>query len=73
MGSTEEMVFAYDDSRERGLRATSPVGVQKAMPNAAAAAVGLECGAKASITTPECADASGSAAIAQAWREIMSG
>jgi meromycolic acid 3-oxoacyl-[acyl-carrier protein] synthase II len=73
MGSTDEMVVAYDEIRERGIRAIGPLGVQKAMPNAAAAAVGLERGAKASITTPVSADASGTEAIAQAWREIVLG
>jgi beta-ketoacyl ACP synthase len=73
MGSTDEMVVAYDDIRERGIRAIGPLGVQKAMPNAAAAAVGLERGAKAGITTPVSADASGAEAIAQAWRELVLG
>ena len=73
MGTTEEWVPAYDDIRERGLRAISPLGVQKAMPNAAAVAVGLERKAKAGITTPACACASGTEAIAQAWRQIVLG
>ncbi len=73
MGSTEEWISAYDDIRARGVRAIGPLGVQKAMPNAAAAAVGLERGAKAGITTPVSADASGAEAIAQAWREIVLG
>jgi beta-ketoacyl ACP synthase len=73
MGSTEEWIPAYDDFRERGIRAISPLGVQKAMPNAAAAAVGLERGAKAGITTPVSACASGAEAIAFAWRSIVLG
>jgi len=73
MGSTEEWIAAYDEIRERGMRAISPFGVQKAMPNAAAAAVGLERGAKAGITTPVCSGASGTEAIAQAWRGIVLG
>jgi beta-ketoacyl ACP synthase len=73
MGSTDEMIDAYDDIRERGVRAISPLGVQKAMPNAAAAAVGLERKAKAGVTTPVSACASGAEAIAQAWREIVLG
>ena len=73
MGSTEEWIPAYDDFRERGVRAISPLGVQKAMPNAAAAAVGLERGAKAGITTPVSACASGAEAIAFAWRSIVLG
>ncbi len=73
MGSTEEMVFFYDDMRERGIRAIGPLGVQKAMPNAAAAAVGLERGAKAGVITPVSACAAGAEAIAHAWRNIVLG
>ncbi|SPM32000.1 3-oxoacyl-ACP synthase KasB [Mycobacterium terramassiliense] len=73
MGSSEEMVFSYDDMRARGLRAVSPLGVQKYMPNGAAAAVGLEWHAKAGVITPVSACASGSEGIAQAWRNIVFG
>ena len=73
MGSTEEWITAYDEIRKRGIRAISPLGVQKAMPNAAPAAVGLEHGAKAGITTSVSACASGAEAIAQAWRNIVLG
>lgn len=73
MGSTEEFVRVSDDIRERGIRAISPLGVQQAMPNAAAAAVGLERGAKAGIFTPVSACASGAQAIAMAWRNIVLG
>jgi beta-ketoacyl ACP synthase len=73
MGSTEEFVWVNDDIRQRGIRAISPIGVQKAMPNAAAAAVGLERGAKAGILTPVSACASGAEAIALAWRNIVLG
>jgi beta-ketoacyl ACP synthase len=73
MGSSEEMVFSYDDMRARGLKAVSPLGVQKYMPNSAAAAVGLERHAKAGVITPVSACASGSEGIAQAWRNIVFG
>lgn len=73
MGSTQEFIEVNDDFLKRGLKAISPVGVQKAMPNAAAAAVGLERGAKAGILTPVSADASGAEAIALAWRNIVFG
>jgi beta-ketoacyl ACP synthase len=73
MGSTEEFVRVHDEIRERGIRAISPFGVQKAMPNAAAAAVGLERGAKAGIVMPVSACASGAEAIALAWRNIVFG
>ena len=73
MGSTEEFVSFHDEFRRRGIRAVSPVGVQQAMPNAAAAAVGLERRAKAGILTPVSACASGAEAIALAWRNIVLG
>jgi beta-ketoacyl ACP synthase len=73
MGSTEEFVRVNDDIRIRGIRAISPLGVQQAMPNAAAAAVGLERGARAGIFTPVSACASGAQAIALAWRNIVLG
>jgi beta-ketoacyl ACP synthase len=73
MGSTEEFVQFNDELRQRGIRAISPLGVQKAMPNAAAAAVGLERGAKAGIITPVSGCASGAEAVALAWRNIVLG
>ncbi len=73
MGSTEEFVWVNDEIRQRGIRAISPLGVQKAMPNAAAAAVGLERGARAGILTPVSACASGAEAIALVWRNIVLG
>lgn len=73
MGSTEELVFGYDDIRARGIRAVSPLSVQKYMPNGAAAAVGLERHAKAGVIAPVSACASGAEAIAQAWRQIVLG
>ena len=73
MGSTEEMIYAYDDMRARGMKAVSPLAVQKYMPNAASAAVGLERNAKAGVITPVSACASGSEGIAHAWRNIVLG
>ncbi|WP_374025588.1 3-oxoacyl-ACP synthase KasB [Mycobacterium sp. HNNTM2301] len=73
LGSSEEMVFSYDDMRARGMKAVSPLGVQKYMPNGAAAAVGLERHAKAGVITPVSACASGSEGVAQAWRNIVFG
>ena len=63
----------YDAWREKGLRAVSPLAVQMYMPNAPAAAVGLDREAKAGIISPVMADASGAAAIAEAWRQIVLG
>jgi beta-ketoacyl ACP synthase len=73
MGSTEELLYAYDGMRAKGLRAVSPLAVQMYMPNAAAAAVGLERKARAGVITPVSACASGSEAIAHAWRNIVLG
>ncbi|MCG7606024.1 beta-ketoacyl-[acyl-carrier-protein] synthase II [Mycolicibacterium sp. (ex Dasyatis americana)] len=73
LGSTEELVFAYDGMRSKGLRAVSPLVVQMYMPNGAAAAIGLERKAKAGVCTSISACASGSEAIANAWRQIVLG
>jgi beta-ketoacyl ACP synthase len=73
LGSAEELVFAYEAMRSRGLRAVSPLAVQMYMPNGPAAAVGLERHAKAGVITPVSACASGSEGIAQAWRQIVLG
>jgi beta-ketoacyl ACP synthase len=73
LGSAEELVFGYDEMRERGYRAISPLTVQKYMPNGAAAAVGLERHAKAGVMTPISACASGAESIAHAWQQIVLG
>ena len=73
MGSSEELLYAYEALRGKGLRAVSPLAVQMYMPNAAAAAVGLERKARAGVSTPISACASGSEGIAQAWRQIVLG
>ncbi len=73
LGSTEELLWAYDDMRKRGLKAVSPLTVQKYMPNGASAAVGLERSAKAGVVTPVSACASGSEGISRAWQQIALG
>ncbi|MUL65237.1 beta-ketoacyl-[acyl-carrier-protein] synthase II [Mycobacterium sp. CBMA 234] len=73
IGSAEELVFAYDNMRQKGLRGVSPLVVQMFMPNGSAAAVGLDRKAKAGVTTVISACASGSEAIANAWRNIVLG
>jgi beta-ketoacyl ACP synthase len=73
MGITEEIRAQHDAWQEKGLRAVSPLAVQMYMPNAPAAAVGLDHQAKAGIVSPVMADASGGAAIGQAWRQIVLG
>jgi beta-ketoacyl ACP synthase len=73
LGSAEELVFSYDAMRERGMKAVSPLAVQKFMPNGPAAAVGLERHAKAGVMTAISACASGSEGIAHAWQQIVLG
>ncbi|AQT78699.1 beta-ketoacyl-[acyl-carrier-protein] synthase II [Mycolicibacterium litorale] len=73
LGNTEEIAERAADWHQRGLRAMSPLAVQMFMPNAPAAAIGLERQAKAGVIAPVMADASGAAAIAQAWRHIVLG
>jgi meromycolic acid 3-oxoacyl-[acyl-carrier protein] synthase II len=73
MGVTDEIRAQNDAWQEKGLRAVSPLAVQMYMPNAPAAAVGLDHKAKAGIISPVMADASGGAAIGQAWRQLVLG
>jgi beta-ketoacyl ACP synthase len=73
MGSSEELIYGYDNMRERGMRGVNPLGVQMYMPNGASAAVGLERHAKAGVMTPVSACASGSEGIARAWQQIVLG
>ena len=73
MGSSEELLYAYDGMRAKGFKAVSPLAVQMYMPNSPAAAVGLERNARAGVITPISACASGSEAIANAWRNIVLG
>ncbi|AKK26153.1 KasA/KasB family beta-ketoacyl-ACP synthase [Mycobacterium sp. EPa45] len=73
LANTEEIAEGAVDWHARGLKAMSPLAVQMHMPNAPAAAVGLERKAKAGVIAPIMADASGAGAIAQAWRHIVLG
>jgi beta-ketoacyl ACP synthase len=73
LGSSEELIFAYDGMRERGMRAVSPLAIQMYMPNGAAAAIGLQQQAKAGVMTAISACASGSEGIARAWQQIALG
>jgi beta-ketoacyl ACP synthase len=73
LGSTEEIPIQHGLWQEKGLRAVSPLAVQMYMPNAPAAAVGLDRRAKGGIMSPLMADASGAAAIAEAWRHLVLG
>ncbi|MCW2514547.1 MAG: 3-oxoacyl-ACP synthase [Mycobacterium sp.] len=72
-GSAEEVILAYIAMRKRGLKAVSPLAVQMFMPNGPAAAIGLDRAARAGVSAPMMADASGAGAIAQAWQQIVFG
>ncbi len=73
IGNGEEMILGYIGMRDRGLKAVSPLAVQMFMPNGPAAAIGLDLAARAGVTAPMMADASGAGAIAQAWQQIVFG
>ncbi|MGE2836238.1 KasA/KasB family beta-ketoacyl-ACP synthase [Mycobacterium sp. SMC-4] len=72
-GSTRDLWTGYEEFKSRGLRAVSPLAVQMHMPNAPAAAVGLDRMAKAGVISPTTGDASGASAVAEAWRLITLG
>src|SRR3954452_18336131 len=72
-GNAEEVILAYIGMRDRGLKAVSPLAVQMFMPNGPAAAIGLDRSARGGVQAPMMADASGAAAIAQAWQQIVFG
>jgi beta-ketoacyl ACP synthase len=72
-GNGEEVILAYVAMRERGLRAVSPLAVQMFMPNGPAAAIGLDLAARGGVSAPMLGDASGAAAIAQSWQQIVFG
>jgi len=73
MGGVETLLESTDKLENEGYRKVSPIAVPAIMPNGPAATVGLEIGAKAGVHTPVSACASGSEAIAIAWRMIAMG
>ncbi|KAA0092029.1 beta-ketoacyl-ACP synthase [Mycolicibacterium sp. P1-18] len=73
MGSTEELLYAYDGMQENGISAVAPLTVTKYVVNSPASAVALDRRAKAGVITPVSACASGSEGIANAWRSIVLG
>lgn len=73
LATNEAMVNLYDEWLARGMRAANPLAVQMHMPNAPAAAVGLDRKARAGVISPNLGDASGAAAIAEAWQAIVLG
>jgi 3-oxoacyl-(acyl-carrier-protein) synthase len=73
--STQPLLQLYDDLNAEGMKAVRrmPLVVQMHMPNAPAAAIGLIVKARAGIMSPVLSDASGAAAIQQAWQHIVFG
>lgn len=71
LGGADALVDAVDTMRAKGYRKISPLAVQMTMPNGPAACVGVELGAKAGVSAPVSACASGAEAIAHAWRMIV--
>ena len=72
LANNEDLMFLWDAFRARHAVGQSAL-VQMHMPNAAAAAVGLDREAKAGVMSPMLGDASGAAAIAEAWQAIVLG
>ena len=64
MGPVLSVMEAWDTLRDRGTRRVLPTAVPALMPNAPAAAVGIDLGAQAGIHAPVSACASGAEAIA---------
>lgn len=73
MGPVLSVMEAWDTLRERGPRRVLPTSIPALMPNAPAATVGIELGARAGIHAPVSACASGAEAIAYGRELIGSG
>lgn len=73
IGGVDTLVKSNFALRDGGARKVSPMAVPMMMPNGPAATIGLELGARAGVHTPVSACASGSEAIAAAWRMIVDG
>ncbi|MFI1234634.1 KasA/KasB family beta-ketoacyl-ACP synthase [Nocardia salmonicida] len=72
-GGADAIIQARKAIAEGGYRRVSPLAVQMIMPNGPSAVVGLELQARAGVITPVSACASGSEAIAAAWRMLAVG
>ena len=64
IGPVQSVMEAWDTLRDRGPRRVLPTSIPALMPNAPAATVGIELGARAGIHAPVSACASGAEAIA---------
>ncbi len=73
IGGVHTLLSNYDALKEKGPRRVSPLAVPMLMPNAPAANVSLELGARAAANTPISACASGNEAVAMAIDSIRLG
>jgi 3-oxoacyl-[acyl-carrier-protein] synthase II len=73
IGGVTTLLANYDALKEKGPRRVSPLAVPMLMPNAPAANVGLHVGARASVSTPVSACASGNEGVALATDQIRLG
>ncbi|GAA3823086.1 beta-ketoacyl-[acyl-carrier-protein] synthase II [Nocardioides panacisoli] len=73
IGGVHTLLSNYDAMLEKGPRRVSPLAVPMLMPNAPAATISLEIGARAAVNTPVSACASGNEAIALAADQIRLG
>jgi 3-oxoacyl-[acyl-carrier-protein] synthase II len=73
MGGLASLLQGWDALRASGARHVSPFGVAKIIPDAAAAWVSLDIGAKAAVETPVAACATGNEAIRRGAELIRSG
>ncbi|MCP2165230.1 beta-ketoacyl-ACP synthase II [Goodfellowiella coeruleoviolacea] len=73
IGGALTLLHQDDLIETQGLRKVSPLTVPMLMPNGPAAHVGLDLGAQAGVHAPVSACASGSEALAWAWRMLRAG
>ena len=73
IGGVTTLLSNYDALRDNGPRRVSPLAVPMLMPNAPAAQVSLQIGARAAVNTPVSACASGNEGVALALDQIRLG
>jgi 3-oxoacyl-[acyl-carrier-protein] synthase II len=73
IGGVTTLLSNYDALLEKGPRRVSPLAVPMLMPNAPAAQISLQVGARAAVNTPVSACASGNEAISLALDQIRLG
>lgn len=73
IGGIWTLLDAWDTLRDRGPRRVMPLTVPMLMPNAPAAAIGMDLGARAGVTTAVAACASSTESIANAYKHLQLG